>query len=103
MGGNRSSEKERESNHSGSYASEQSRSHEIALYLLFEHVSAATMLFDFRGLGPGGVEKRTHVFLRLGSLPEQAVGKLGKENHLVKRAYELLPFTLCQTCSVTFS
>jgi hypothetical protein len=60
------------------------------------------MLFDFRGLGPKGVEKRTHVFLRLGSLPEQAVGKLGKENHLVERstsaqdrAYELLPFTLC--------
>ena len=46
-------ERERESarNHSGSYTSEQSRSHEIALYLLSEHVSAATMLFDFRSLG----------------------------------------------------
>lgn len=106
-------------NHSRSYASEQWQSHEIALQLLSEHVSAATVLFDFRGLGRKGVEGRTHVLLRLGSLPEQAVAhawalgmcrKLKKENHLVERsalaqdrAYELLPFTLCQTCSATSS
>jgi len=72
-GGNRSVERERERererarNHFGSYASEQPQSHKIALHLLSEHVSAATMLFDFKGLGRKGVERRTHVFLRLRS------------------------------------
>ena len=65
--------RERAHNHSGFNASEQSQSHEIALHLPSEHVSAATVLFDFRGLGRKSVERRAHVFLRLGSLPEQAV------------------------------
>jgi hypothetical protein len=53
----RERERERARNHFGSYASEQPQSHKIALHLLSEHVSAATMLFDFKGLGRRGVER----------------------------------------------
>ena len=118
-GGNRRIESLCARNHSGSYASEQSQSHETGLHLLSEHVSTTTILFDFGGLRRKGVEGRTHVLLRLRSLPEQAVArawalgmcrKLEKEIHQVKRSasaqdrtYELFPFMLCQTCSATSS
>jgi hypothetical protein len=65
-GGNQSIKSVCAHNHSGSYASEQSQSHKIALYLLSEHTSAATVLFGFRDLRRIGVEGRTHVLLRLG-------------------------------------
>ena len=45
------------------YTSEQPQSHEIALHLLSEHVSATTMLFDSRGLDQKRCrEKDSHVF-----------------------------------------
>ena len=117
-GGSRSSiERACARNHSRSYASGQSRSHEAVLYLLSEHVSVATMLFGFLRPRPKSCHgEDSCVFAALGAFWDRWLHLLGRLEYVQKArgrespsrtfsfqlktiVYKVLPFTLCQTCS----